>query len=349
MGNQFNTATALGIPGININNTSGGTPAFTVTGFQLIGDNSSYPEDSHTTTFDLEDVGTFIHGSHTMPEAGVYFLRHRFNGFSSFPTRGTYDFNGQFTRQVNTSSAKSALADFALGVPDAVSRMILTSEFGMRLWSLSGYAQDSWRATDRLTLNYGLRYELFAPPYDVHNHFSNVNLNTGLLAIAGQNGNSRSLRNFDYKDFAPRLGLAYAITKDRKTVFRSGFGISYMDTIAAGNQLYKNLPYDFNQAIATDQNGLPPLRISDGLPAPVPPDPTNIAALSSGSPIAWDFGLKTPRIMQWSAGVQRQIIPSLLIDLTYVGTRSLDLVAPVNINQSFPGPARRTRGILITS
>jgi hypothetical protein len=336
LGNPYNTAAALGIAGININNRAGGLPAFAITGLQGLGDSSSYPEDSHTTTFNVEDVVTLIRGSHTVTLGGL-FLRHRFNGFSSFPTRGTYDFNGQFTRQVNTTSSKSALADYALGVPDAVTRMILTSEFGMRLWNLTGYAEDSWRVTDRLTFNYGLRYEIFAPPYDVHNHFSNIDLKTALLQIAGQNGNSRSLRSTDYKDFAPRLGLAWALTGDRKTVFRSGFGVSYNDTIAAGNQLYKNLPYDYNQVISTDQNGLPPLRLSDGLPAPVAPNAGNLQALSTGSPIAWAQNLKNLRVIQWSAGIQHELARSLLLDLTYVGTRSNRIVAPVNINQPYPG------------
>jgi hypothetical protein len=337
LGNAYDTAAALGIPGINISNRAGGLPAFTITGLQVLGDSSSYPEDSHTTTFNFEDVVTLIRGSHTVTLGGLV-LRHRFNGFSSFPTRGAYDFNGQFTRQINGSGSRTTIADYALGVPDAVSRMILTSEFGMRLWNLTGYTEDSWRVTARLTFNYGLRYEIFAPPYDVHNHFANIDLKTALLEIAGRNGNSRSLRNLDLKDFAPRLGLAYALTGDRRTVFRSGFGISYNDTIAAGNQLYKNLPYDFNQVISTDQNGVPPLRLSDGLPTPVPPDINNIAALSTGSPITWDSNMKILRVIQWSAGVQHELARSLLLDLTYVGTRSNRIVSPVNINQPYPGP-----------
>ena len=90
--------------------------------------------------------------------------------------------------------------------------------------------------------------------------------------------------------------------------------------------------------IATDQNGQPPRRLSDGIPPAVPPDPNNIVALSSGSPNAWDFNLQSTKVMQWSLGIQQEILPQTLLDVSYVGTRTLGLVSNMNINQSVPGP-----------
>jgi hypothetical protein len=339
-GNPFNTADALGIRGININDKSGGLPAFTITGFQLLGDNSTYPENSQTTSFQYEDILTVVRGSHTLKFGGM-FVRHRFNGYSAFPTRGQYTFNGQFTRQIGTTTSQTALADFALGVPNGVTRNVLSGGgFGMRYWNLSGFADDAWRVTNRFTVNFGARYELYAPPYDVHDHWSNFNVVTGRLLLAGQDGNSRRLRNLDMNNLAPRLGLAWQLTGDGRTVLRAGFGGSFVEAGQGGGQLYKNLPFFFSQVISTDQNGRPPLRISDGLPAPVPP-----TDLSSGNPNAWDFDLKSTNAMQWSAGLQREILPDLLVEASYVGTRTLGLIANVNINQSFPGagaqPPRR--------
>ena len=178
LGSSFQSASILGIPGININGQSGGLPAFTITGFQALGDNSTYPENSQITTFQLDSSLSLIRGAHTIKFGGL-FLRHRFNGFSAFPTRGTYDFNGQFTRQVNTTSSQTALADFALGVPDAVNRNVLVGGFGMRRWTFAPYFQDSWRITSRLTAELGVRWEIDAPPYDVHDHWSNLNVQTG--------------------------------------------------------------------------------------------------------------------------------------------------------------------------
>jgi hypothetical protein len=338
LGAGFNTAAALGIPGINISNLSGGLPAFTISGYQEIGDNSTFPENSHTTTFQLDSALTKVWGSHTF-KLGLLFLRHRFNGFSAFPTRGTFDFNGQFSRQIGSTSSQSALADFALGAMDTATRNILNGTFGMRSWQLAPFLQDSWRVSDRLTLDLGLRWEINAPPYDVHDHWSNLNVATGQLAVAGLNGNGRRLRNFDLNTVAPRVGLAYALTSDRKTILRSGFGISYVDLLAGGAQLYKNLPYYFAQNITTDIAGAPVSTISQGLPIPVQPDINNQAALSTGSPNVWDMSLRQTEILQWSFGIQRQIRSDLMLDATYVGTRGERiLVNSLNLNQSVPGP-----------
>jgi hypothetical protein len=107
---------------------------------------------------------------------------------------------------------------------------------------------------------------------------------------------------------------------------------------AGGAQLYKNLPYYFSQIVTTDINGAPPTTLSQGLPVPVPPSLTDQAALSSGSPTAWDFNLRQTEILQWSAGIQRQLRSDLILDVTYVGTRAERiLVNSVNLNQSIPG------------
>lgn len=336
-GNAFNTAQALGIPGININDKSGGLPSFSVTGLQTIGDDSTYPENSQTVSFQYENILTVVRNSHTLKFGGLY-LRHRFNGFSAFPTRGQFSFNGQFTRQIGGSGAATALADYALGAPSGVNRNILVGTFGMRNWDLAAFVDDSWRVNSRLTLNVGARYELHAPPYDVYDRWSNFDVGTGQLLLAGRDGNSRRLRKFDNNNIAPRVGITHMLTSDRKTVLRAGFGMSFVEAGQGGGQLYKNLPFFFSQVVATDQDGRPPMLVSDGLPTPVAPSLTDRDALSSGNPNAWDTDLKTTQAMQWSFGVQRELIPDLLLDVSYVGTRSLRLISNVNLNQSFPGP-----------
>jgi hypothetical protein len=337
LGSAYAAATALGIPGINYNALSGGLPGFTISNFSALGDTSTYPENSYVTSFQYD--GDVIHtaGRHTV-KVGFLFLRHRFNGFSAFPVRGTYDFNGQFTRQIGSTSAATALADFALGATDAANRNILTGEFGMRTFQLAPYIQDSWRATDRLTIEYGARFEVSSPPYEVHNHWANLDTSTGLLRVAGLNGNGRRLRNFDLNTFSPRVGLAYGLDAQKKTVLRAGFGISFVDTLAGGAQLYKNLPYYFAQVIATDSSSAPVARLSDGFSTPVAPDPNDTAAISTGSPTAWDVNLRQTGVFQYSLGVQREIRPDLIADVSYVGTRSEHLlINSLNLNQSRPG------------
>ncbi|MEP7366122.1 MAG: carboxypeptidase regulatory-like domain-containing protein [Acidobacteriota bacterium] len=344
LGNSLATATAVGIPGVNINNKSGGLPSMAITGYRNLGDASTYPENSQTVSFQYEDVLTIVKNSHTLKFGGQV-VRHRFNGFSAFPTRGTFDFNGQFTRQIGTNIATTALADWALGATSGINRSVLAGTFGMRFYNFNAFFDDSWRATSRLTLNFGVRYELLTPPYEVYDRWSNFNINTAQLEIAGRDGASRRLRNLDTNNLAPRLGITYMLTSDRKTVLRAGFGSSFVEAGQGGGQLYKNLPFFFSNVLATDQNAAPPRRLSQGLDAPVPPNINDSVALSSGSPTAWDYGLKSTNTMQWSLGVQREVLPDLLVDVSYVGTRTLGLIANVNLNQSVPGagaqPQRR--------
>jgi len=337
LGNPLATANALGIPGVNINDKSGGLPSMAITGYRNLGDASTYPENSQTVSFQYEDILTIVRNSHTFKFGGQY-VNHRFNGFSAFPTRGTFDFNGQYTRQIGTTGAATALADWALGAVSATNRNVLVGTFGMRFYNFNAFLDDTWRVTNRLTLNYGVRYELLTPPYEVYDRWANFNVTTAQLEMAGRDGAGRRLRNVDTNNLAPRLGITYMLTSDRRTVLRMGFGSSFVEAGQGGGQLYKNLPFFYSNVLATDQNAAPVRRLSQGLDAPVAPDLNNKAQLSSGNPNAWDYGLKSTNTMQWSLGIQREILEDLLLDVSYVGTRTLGLIANVNINQSEPGP-----------
>ena len=223
---------------------------------------------------------------------------------------------------------------------DTANRNSLVGTFGMRLWQLAPFFQDSWRATDRLTLNAGLRWDVDAPPYEAHNHWANLNIATGQLLVAGVNGNGRRLRNFDLDTLGPRLGVAYALTSDRKTIVRSGFGLSFVYTDAGGAQLYKNLPYYVAQTVTTNTNGVPAQTLSQGLPLPAPPGSDNEAGLSQGSPQVWNRNMKQSLIASWSLGIQRQLASNLMLDLSYVGTRGDRLlINSLNLNQAVPGAA----------
>lgn len=337
-GQPYTSATAIGIPGINVDPLRGGLPIITISGFAGLGDNSTAPEDSRATTFQYDGDITKVAGTHTV-QAGILFLRDRFNGFTSQPARGTFGFNGQFTSQIGHPNSLAALADFAIGAENTGNRAILEGEFGMRDFHLGGYVQDSWRITDRFTLDYGARYDVDVPPYEVHNHWANLDIKTGLLRVAGKDGNGRRLRNTDFNTFQPRFGWAYTLGHARDTVLRSGFGISYVSTLIGGQQMYKNLPYFFNQNITTTATAAPPTTLSAGFPTPVAPDPNDIAALSVGSPTAWNVNNPQSRTIQYSLGVQHSFRGDVLAEISYVGTRGEHLMYNnLNLNQSFPGP-----------
>ena len=339
---SHNTATSLGIPNIDISNYNRGLPYMAISGFTAIGDNNSYPEFTHSVSIPFEDILTVVKGNHELKFGGGY-TRHRFDGHTSISPAGQYSFAGQFTRQIGSSSAATALADFALGASTTIVRSEQFGAFGLRVWEGSAFAEDAWRVNKRLTITYGLRYELQAPPYEVYNRWSNLNPVTGLFAIAGtatqnQNANcGRSLICLDKTAFAPRLGIAQQLTGDGKTVFRAGFGISYFEGFNAGKMLDANPPMNVVQQFTYDQNGVPGSLLSQGIPLPVLPnlnDPTQLTGLYE----AYDPHMKLNKSLQFNAGIQREITQSLLLDVAYVRTLTEDMTNAIVGNQAIPGP-----------
>jgi len=127
------------------------------------------------------------------------------------------------------------------------------------------------------------------------------------------------------------------LTSDQKTVLRTGAGFSYFEANNGGRMLHSNPPMNVIQAFVYDQNGPPGLRLSDGIPLPVQPNLADPRQLD-GVYTAFDPSMKTNRSMQWSFGIQRELLPNLLLDVSYVGSRTLLMTNAVLGNQARPGP-----------
>jgi hypothetical protein len=332
----YNIAQALGIPGLNISDTSRGIPGYAMNGFTTIGDTAQSPEFARTVSYQAADTLTQVKGSHTIKFGGSY-IRHDFNGHTAIAPRGWYTFNGQFTRQIGASTGGSVLADLALGGFATVTRSIQNGFFGMRYWESSLFSEDSWRVNNRLTLTYGLRYELQAPPHEVNNRWTNFDVAAGKFLTNGTNGLGSALRALDTNNLSPRLGIAWILTSDHKTVLRTGAGISFVEAYNAGKQLHQNPPLTISQLLTTDLTAAPPFTIAAGLPLPAVPDFSHPETYG-GNVIAFDQHLKDAKAMQWSLGVQRELMSNLLLDVSYVGSRTLDLINSINANQALPGP-----------
>jgi hypothetical protein len=170
---------------------------------------------------------------------------------------------------------------------------------------------------------------------------------TGQLVLPGQvAGLSNALRYPDTNNFGPRLGLAWEMNP--KTVIRAGFGVSFYEDDNIGNQLYKNLPFYFNQAYSYSASGSPGLTIAQGLPLPVAPPLTDQVALSAGNPMAYDFHLKSEKILQYSFGIQRQLNSKIAM------YRTSDLAALTSLRVStttrrFPELPRSRAAVLSAS
>ena len=254
------------------------------------------------------------------------------------PTYSYYDPNAFFY------NGGSDFADLLLGLP-------LVTDIGLQLthphtqsWYLGLYAQDTFRATSRLTLNYGLRYEFYSPYVEAHNYESNFDLASGDILLAGLGGNSRSLIDSRKNDFAPRVGLAYMLND--KTVLRAGWGLFYSpENDGREDFLTKNAPFAQQFTYANNfSNGLPYEYVDDtGVPrnttidAPSNGriDPSTLPNGSGETTFSINPHLKTGVAQLFNAALERQLNPSLALDLAYVGSlgHALSyLIDDININ-----------------
>ena len=198
------------------------------------------PEIFHQTAIQVSDTAIWTKGAHTI-HMGFQLIRYRNNyvpATSSDGAAGQIGFNGTYTGYSE--------ADFFLGLPSYMGYGLgFSGTVGQRNDALGAFVQDDWRINNKLTVNFGLRWQLFTPIYEVHDRMTNFGEYTGQIELAGQNGNSRALYN-QYNgiaNFLPRLGLAYSL--DSKTVIRAAFSrSSFQEGTGEYNRLATNAPWN---------------------------------------------------------------------------------------------------------
>jgi len=232
-------ATQVGILGpggaaLNTNPLDFGLPSITLS--QFSGLSQQQPNFSISQTIALSETLSWIHGKHNLRFGGDYRRVHRdFLGGSN--STGTFTFSGKFTEDpAHDASSGSALADFLLGLPQETTIDVAAEKSYLRDNVMDLYAQDDWRATAKLTLNYGLRYEYYAPYTEKYGHLAFVDTNpaalfTGLSETqAGGTGKfSGPLPSALVHPYplalAPRLSMALRLP--RQTVLRASYGMNY--------------------------------------------------------------------------------------------------------------------------
>jgi hypothetical protein len=246
-----------------------------------------------------------------------------------------------------------SLASFLLGQVQTFTRYVSNStEAAERQKRLFSYAQDTWRITPKLTVNYGLRWEIYFPQYvNGKDNGGFQNLNTGEVLIAGENGVSM---NGNIKTalthFAPRLGIAYEITP--KTVLRAGYGRSYdvgVFGVSFGHNVTQNLPVLANQSLNPANPWLSVFTLDQGPPslnpttilASQPKGPTGNPILPNGIspnvlPLTNDGTMRLPVVDAWNVMLERQFAGGLVFSAGYVGNKGTHLTpggTNYNINQ----------------
>ena len=304
-----------------------GVPQTSVQGFATIGEPTNFPQRRVDRTYQLTDGLTFVHGAHSF-KFGIDILRFQTNGTIVGNGRGSFTFNAQ----ASAPTSGYALADLLLGFPTSVARSPFSPRFYDRTGLYAGFAQDDWKLSPRLTLNFGLRYEYNIPIYDHRNLLSNFNPVTGQIDIAGQNGVPRAVWDANYKDFEPRFGLSFQPFHKSRTVLRAGYGIFYnspaLNNVNSGPQ-QSNAP--FVSAQTFNSSNAAPVTLNNPFPTGNGPAGTlTLSAISRHLPDA--------QSQQWSFNIQQELTHSMVLEVGYQGSKGTHLPLLYNINQPIPGP-----------
>jgi hypothetical protein len=301
------------------------------------------------TTWQMADSVTWVRGQHSL-KMGFDVRIQQANNYQPSGLSGTYSFASTLTGNPQAPTGTgSTYATFLLGAVSSASIVTALgeSEAGH---SISGFIQDDYRITQRLTLNLGLRYDYQPWAMERNDGLSNflpnvvdsVNGLQGAVVYAGKQFNGSPLGSPQLSSFGPRGGMAWDIAGDSKTVFRAGYGIYYENVVS--RDLFGDTA-GFASTTTTysppgSNSNFPAFYLAQGLPSP-PTQPLGSAlgpAAFLGQAVSFDqSGASVPRAQEWNASLQRQLPGSWVVELGYSGNHANHLVAGgYNLDQLNP-------------
>ncbi len=324
------TPSSVGLP--NGNEIANGMPSVTFSGSAIepLGGLDWFNRQQNELTAMVSDSVSYLAGQHSFKFGGEV-TKMQFNTRGASSQRGTISFDGSrngLIPRIAGNERAGALADFLLGQPYEASIVVGQFGRGYRQSQFALFAQDSWRASSKLTLNLGLRFDYSAPWSEVNGKLSNLAPN-GSLLVVGSAGLDRFYRA-DRNNFAPRLGLAYDVSGTGRTVVRAGLSLLYETLLQANSvqQVENNPPYS---AFAVTRSPTP---FPASGPASTLLDLRALAQPSRGIAAVDYNDFRNPYSMQFNAGVQRRLGQGWLLDLAYVGSRGLHLPLFLEANQA---------------
>ncbi len=328
----------LGVARANQGPNSDGLPIFSPAGYTGIGQTRSLPiirfEDTINPAFNF----TNLRGKHTI-KYGTDWRQRRLTQYQTNRGNGRFNFGRTFTDDPNNAAATGdAMAALLMGTASFIEQDFTLFEPRILQWEWNFYVQDDWRVTDKLTINAGLRYEVDTPTRELNDKWTNFDVTTGKLLIAGFNSDSATGVVSDRNNFAPRLGFAYRLRPG--TVIRGGAGIFYNP---AGSESvlmrrHRQLPFGPIQTVDINQFVANPRRVSQGLD-PIPNlDPNVVANNPVGSMLAVDPRLRNGIAQQYNFQIQQSLPKDMVFKIGYVGNMGRRLENVFNYNQTVPGP-----------
>ena len=339
--NRFDTArvapidenlndTLLDLPGVE--RSTPGMAQFSMTGFQPLGMGNFHPNLVETQNRQLISNWSWIQKDHSF-KWGANILWQKHSLFNSQQAHGMFNFDASFTRNTATTQQGNAIADMLLGHP-------ITSQTSNFIWEdtrrplYQFFVQDEWRASQRLTINIGLRYELYMPWVDRLDKMANTDISDFFnpVTVLARDGSrrDRSLVDPDWNNLTPRLGIAYKLND--KTVVRTGYGLFIGSTIWKP-LLMQNPPFHFKAAL-TSGRVTPQLQLANGMPE-------GILGFGSARDIlieTQETGFKMPYSQQWNFAIQREMPWDAVFEIGYYANTTRMLTQQYDINQALPGP-----------
>ena len=277
-----------------------------INGFTSIGGTTNNPSTNNSFYWTFSDDLSYVKGRHLL-KAGALAEHLRTNKLTATNIRGSYTF-------ANLRSFLAGTPTRFVGVPPGaqLERVRPNTLFG-------AYVQDDYRATDRLTLNLGLRYEFYTIPAEANG------LDTTLRDIV----NDRSFtvgppfaRNPSLGNIAPRLGFAWDATGDGKTAIRGGAG------------LYHDTDGPFNSAFGIASFS-PPFAATATINNPTFPRPASLTA-GAASARTLDYNIKQPYGVTFNVNLQRELAGHITATIGYAGSRAYNLMSAVEANPVVP-------------
>lgn len=298
-------------------------PPIRITGYPSLGQGYNYDGPANTIMWTVDIQKT--KGRNTFGFGG-WILRDSYKTDNLSGTEEDFD----STPTIGLASGTGfGLASYLLGLPSDSGRVIGNTEGDMLTHYSALYAQDSVRATKKLTFNVGLRYDYSAPAKNMHGS-GTFSWETGQYyydlpsPINGAPANApRGIIPPDYTNFQPRVGLAYQLSP--KMTARASFAI-FMDMIGELPQSEQgnrgNWPFAFPQSVGSENTGLPQYYLENPFPGP---------AQGSTTPLGCQQCLevarsttRTPYVQEWTLSVQRQLNPTVMLQAAYFGSRAID-------------------------
>lgn len=325
-----NLAAAIGITGVSTTPLNWGVPGVSWTGYSGIGSNGLTQGDK-INSYELADSLSWTRGSHSI-KFGAEERQSRMFLDSDNGPRGSFGFAASYTAALNpvtgnpVTGTGNAVADFLLGFPTTMSGAVGTSQTHFRFYTTNLYAQDDWKVTRSLTINYGLRWEYVTPPVaEELSHVFGFDFQTGQQLFPTLGEIRKSIINPDHLNFAPRLGLAYNPDWARSVTIRAGSGIYYDQTQMNETQFTTNSPPTFfQQNFSYTGKGLPPAEFGvNALPVlPVPAISTSYVTPLGTNVFAEELRGRKPREYMWNLSIQKAFGQDWLFEVAYVGSQS---------------------------